>query len=228
MRERLDLRKRQVALVLTKHEVPRLRCRVVLVLDVSGSTIGLYRRGVFTRAVERVAPVAAQVDDGAEMQVWAMGSHAARLEDLTIGTLPDWLQEHTSKRFGGAGGSNNEKAVIADVAAYVEREPLEIPTLVLFFHDGGVTDNRGTEKALRAVADAPVFWQFIGLGRANYGVLERLDTLAGRPHDNTGFFALDDLDAVGDEELYERILAEFPSWVRGYYPPGSPVLTGLR
>ena len=228
MRERLDLRKRQVALVLTKHGVPRLRCRVVLVLDVSGSTIGLYRRGVFTRAVERVAPVAAQVDDGAEMQAWAMGSHAARLEDLTIGTLPDWLQEYTSKRFGGAGGSNNEKAVIADVAAYVEREPLEIPTLVLFFHDGGVTDNRGTEKALRAAADAPVFWQFIGLGRANYGVLERLDTLAGRPHDNTGFFALDDLDAVGDEELYERILAEFPSWVRGYYPPGSPALQGLR
>ncbi|WP_432521666.1 VWA domain-containing protein [Kineococcus sp. SYSU DK006] len=73
-----------------------------------------------------------------------------------------------------------------------------------------------------------MFWRSIDLGRADYGVLERLDTLPGRPHDDTGSFALDDLDAVGDEELYERIPAEFPSWVRGYHPPGSPALQGLR
>ncbi|WP_432543332.1 VWA domain-containing protein [Kineococcus sp. SYSU DK002] len=227
MREKLNLRKQQVALVLTKHGAPGLRCRVVLVLDVSGSTGGLYRKGVFTRAVERVAPVAAQVDDGAEMQAWAMGSRAERLEDVTIGDLPRWLEQYTVKRYPGAGGANNEKVVVEDVARYVEREPLDIPTLVLFFHDGGVTDNRGTEKALRAVEEQPVFWQFIGIGRSNYGILERLDTLDGRRYDNTGFFALDDLDAVGDEELYDRILREFPRWMRSYYPTGAPALRGL-
>ncbi|MEZ0163453.1 VWA domain-containing protein [Kineococcus sp. LSe6-4] len=227
MRTALNLRKQQVALVLTKHRMTGLRCRVVVVLDVSGSTSSLYRKGVFSRAVERVAPVAAQVDDGAEMQAWAMGGRAQRLENITVGDLPQWLQTYTAKRYTEAEGWNNEKAVIEDVARYVAREPLDIPTLVLFFHDGGVTDNKGTEKALRAVEREPVFWQFIGIGRSNYGILEKLDTLAGRQVDNTGFFALDDLDAVSDEELYDRILQEFPSWMRSYYPAGSPALQGL-
>nr|WP_281373037.1 VWA domain-containing protein [Kineococcus aurantiacus] len=227
MREKLNLRKQQVALVLTKHRAAGLRCRVVVVLDVSGSTGGLYRRGVFSRAVERVAPVAAQVDDGAEMQAWAMGGRAERLEDITIGGLPQWLERYAAQRYTGAGGWNNEKAAIEDVARFVAREPLDIPTLVLFFHDGGVTDNRGTEQALRAVGRAPVFWQFIGIGRSDYGILEKLDTLSGREFDNTGFFALDDLDAVDDAELYDRILREFPSWLRAYYPPGSVALRGL-
>jgi hypothetical protein len=227
MREKLNLRKQQVALVLTKHAMTGLRCRVVLVLDVSGSTSGLYRRGVFSRAVERVAPVAAQVDDGAEMQAWAMGGRAEQLEDVTVATLPQWIEKYTAKRYTGAEGWNNEKAAVESVARYVARNPLDVPTLVLFFHDGGVTDNKGTEKALRAVEDAPVFWQFIGVGRSDYGILERLDTLQGRTRDNTGFFALDDLDAVSDAELYDRILQEFPSWMRSYYPPGSPALRGL-
>jgi stress response protein SCP2 len=227
MRKNLNLRKEKVALVLTKHRMTGLQARVVVVLDVSGSTSSLYRKGVFSRAVERVAPVAAQVDDGAEMQAWAMGGRAKRLEDITIGELPQWLQKYTAKRYTGAEGWNNEKAAVEDVARYVAAEPLDIPTLVLFFHDGGVTDNRGTEKALRAVEREPIFWQFIGIGRSNYGILEKLDTLDGRQYDNTGFFALDDLDAVDDAELYDRILQEFPSWMRAYYPAGAPALQGL-
>jgi len=227
MRTALNLRKQQVAVVLTKHRASGLRCRVVLVLDVSGSTGSLYRNGVFARAVERVAPVAAQVDDGAEMQAWAMGAEARRLDDITIATLPDWIDEYARKRFTEAGGWNNEAATIEDVARFVRENPLDVPTLVLFFHDGGVTDNRGTERAVRAVAGDPVFWQFIGLGRSDYGVLQRLDTLTGRPHDNTGFFALDDIDRVPDAELYERLLAEFPSWMRDYYPATHPALRSL-
>lgn len=224
MRTRLNLRKEKVAVELEKHRLTGLQCRVVVVLDTSGSTSGLYRKGVFSRAVERVAPVAAQVDDGAEMQAWAMGSSGVRLADITIGGLPGWLERYTAQRFRDAGGVNNEKAVIAEVLAYVRAEPLPIPTLVLFFHDGGVTDDRGTEQAVRGAAGDPVFWQFVGIGRSNYGVLERLDTLSGREHDNTGFFALDDLDAVSDEDLYARLLGEFPDWVRSYYPDPRQIL----
>jgi hypothetical protein len=52
------------------------------------------------------------------------------------------------------------------------------------------------------------------VGRANYGILEKLDTMDGRVVDNAGFFALDDIDAISDADLYERILSEFPDWVR--------------
>jgi hypothetical protein len=77
-----------------------------------------------------------------------------------------------------------------------------------------VTRNREIERELRAAVDQPIFWQFVGLGRrAGYGVLERLDTMGGRRVDNVGFFAVDDIDDVPDAVLYDRMLAEFPSWV---------------
>lgn len=59
-----------------------------------------------------------------------------------------------------------------------------------------------------------IFWQFVGLGNANYGVLQKLDDLPGRFIDNADFFALDDLDKITDEELYDRLLNEFPQWLR--------------
>lgn len=51
-------------------------------------------------------------------------------------------------------------------------------------------------------------------GKAKYGVLERLDELDGRVVDNVGFFAVDDIDAVDDAELYRWLLGEFPDWLR--------------
>ncbi|KJR46304.1 tellurium resistance protein [Desulfosporosinus sp. I2] len=55
-----------------------------------------------------------------------------------------------------------------------------------------------------------MFWQFVGIGRENYGILEKLDTMESRVVDNANFFALDDIDRISDEQLYERLLNEFP------------------
>ncbi|WP_233575398.1 VWA domain-containing protein [Cellulomonas sp. PhB150] len=225
MRETLSLRKDLVTVSLRKRGASGLRARVIGVLDVSGSTAGMYRRGVFTRAVERIMPVAAAMDDDAEMQMFLMGARTVRVDDLQVGDLPQWLATYTAKRPGEAGGTNNEPAAIDEVLAFVATQSPDVPTLVLFFHDGGVTDNRRTEAAIRAAVPAPVFWQFIGLGRSSYGILARLDDLAGRAVDNTGFFALDDIDAVPDAELYDRLVHEFPDWVRAYYPAGHPART---
>ncbi|MBB5119782.1 hypothetical protein AF335_12630 [Streptomyces eurocidicus] len=43
--------------------------------------------------------------------------------------------------------------------------------------------------------------------------LERFDTMPGRRVDNVGFFAVDDIGAVPDTELYDRLLSEFPDWM---------------
>jgi stress response protein SCP2 len=219
MRQALNLRKDLVTVSLRKKGASGLKARVIGVLDVSGSTAGMYRRGVFARAVERVMPVAAAMDDDAEMQMFLMGARAVRVDDLQVGDLPQWLAD--------AGGTNNEPAAIEEVLRFVATQSPDVPTLVLFFHDGGVTDNRRTEAAIRAAVPSPVFWQFIGLGRSNYGILARLDDLAGRAVDNTGFFALDDIDAVPDSELYDRLVHEFPDWVRAFYPAGHPARASL-
>ncbi|MBF4162662.1 VWA domain-containing protein [Nocardioides acrostichi] len=227
LRKKLTERRDLVKVSLAKRGASGLRARIIGVLDTSGSTTGLYKRGVFTRAVERIMAIAAAVDDDAEMQMFLMGSKTVRVDDLQVGDLPAWLARYTAKRPKQAGYGNHEAAAFEEVSGYLRGQDADVPTLVLWFHDGGVTDNRGTERAVRDAVEVPAFWQFVGLGRSNYGVLERLDDLGGRRVDNTGFFALDDIDRVADADLYERILSEFPSWVRAYYPPGHPAVAGL-
>lgn len=234
MRKRLSLRKEQVAVSLRKHGAEGVTARVILVLDASGSMSMLYSKGVVADVVERMAAVAAQLDDDGEMQAWTFASNPARLPDLTLGDLPQWLQHHV--RVGelalfrrkkpqkgllpgqvdmrAVGIQNEEQKVIAEVRTYVREHPTAAPTLVLFFSDGGVYRNKEIETELREAVDEPVFWQFVGLGRAQYGVLERFDTLPGRRVDNVGFFAVDDISRVPDTELYDRLLSEFPSWIR--------------
>lgn len=227
MQKKLVERVSLVKTTLAKQGAAGLKARVIAVLDTSGSTSTLYRSGVIRRAVERVMPVAAQVDDDAEMQMFLMGSKGLQVDDLQVGTLPEWTEKYCKKRPSEAGGSNNERSAIELVTQFVADQKDDIPTLVLFFHDGGVVDNRGTENAIRAAVDSPIFWQFVGLGKANYGILAKLDNLTGRRVDNTGFFALDDIDLVSDADLYARILREFPSWIRSYYPGTHPAVQSM-
>ncbi|MFG3152560.1 VWA domain-containing protein [Streptomyces sp. NPDC048219] len=232
MRKRLSLRKEQVAVSLRKHGASGVTARVVLVLDASGSMSFLYSKGVVADVVERMAAVAAQLDDDGEMQAWTFASNPARLPDLRLGDLPEWLRLHVRVGEVGlfrrgrkkglhadqvdmrdVGIQNEEQKVIAEVRAFVRDNPAQAPTLVLFFSDGGVYRNSEIERELREAVEEPVFWQFVGLGRSNYGVLERFDTLPGRRVDNVGFFAVDDIGTVPDQELYDRLLSEFPSWI---------------
>lgn len=219
---------------LEKQGAAGLTARVILVLDASGSMSFLYSKGVVSDVVERMAAVAAQLDDDGTMQAWTFATNAARLPDLAVGELPHWLSLHV--RVGEAslfrrkkprkglkdgqldmrdiGIQNEEQKAITQVRTYVRENPSEAPTLVLFFSDGGVYRNAEIERELRAAVPEPIFWQFVGLGRSRYGVLERFDTLPGRRVDNVGFFAVDDIGTVPDQELYDRLLSEFPSWVR--------------
>lgn len=63
-------------------------------------------------------------------------------------------------------------------------------------------------------ASLPIYWQYVGLGGRNYGILERLDNLPGRLVDNCGFFALDDLHDITEEALYDKLMLEFPTWLK--------------
>ncbi|MGC0376277.1 VWA domain-containing protein [Streptomyces sp. SAI-229] len=232
MRKRLSLRKDQVAVSLRKHGAAEVTARVVLVLDASGSMSFLYSKGVVADVVERMAAVAAQLDDDGEMQAWTFASNPARLPDLRLGELPEWLRLHVRVGEVGlfrrgrkkglepsqvdmrdVGIQNEEQKVIAEVRAFVRDHPASAPTLVLFFSDGGVYRNKEIESELREAVEEPVFWQFVGLGKSHYGVLERFDTLPGRRVDNVGFFAVDDISTVPDAELYDRLLSEFPQWI---------------
>jgi stress response protein SCP2 len=219
-RERLDLRKRAVHRVLLTKGAAGERARVVLVLDKTGSMKALYGRKVVHRVVERMVPVAVQLDDDGDLECYLYARSFARLPDLRVADLSTWPAEflhlngvHRGIDYGPLGGSNDEIPIMSEILSTL-RGGDRVPTLVLFFTDGGFAKRREIAQLMREAAHLPAFWQFVGIGKAKYGVLERLDEMDGRVVDNAGFFAVDDIDRIDDEELYRRLLGEFPDWLR--------------
>ncbi|ELT4612451.1 VWA domain-containing protein, partial [Pseudomonas aeruginosa] len=100
------------------------------------------------------------------------------------------------------------------VISYYLNDGDRSPVYVLFISDGGVHENRKITKLMTEAAKLPLYWQFVGLGGQGYGILEKLDDMKGRVVDNCGFFALDDLHQVSEEQLYDQLMEEFPSWIK--------------
>ncbi|MGF7148139.1 stress response protein SCP2 [Sphingomonas zeicaulis] len=130
-------------------------------------------------------------------------------------------------------GYGNDEPVVMNAVLQTEPERRTVPRLVILLTDGGIYESERIIEILRESSRLPIFWQFIGVDndlgededdfededneeddRDNYGVLVELDTVDGRIVDNAGFFSVDDLRQISDEELYDRILSEFPSWLR--------------
>ncbi|MEV4156655.1 VWA domain-containing protein [Nocardia salmonicida] len=215
-RQTLDMRKREVAKVLIDKSAFGARARVVLVIDKTGSMQKMYRGGTVHRVVERMIPVATQLDDDGTLEAYLYALTYAKLPDITVADGERWAQTylhltgtHEGIDYDAMGGRNDELPIMRAII-----ETLTEPTLVLFFTDGGFAKKREIAALMREAAHLPAFWQFIGLGKANFGVLRTLDELDGRVVDNAGFFALDDIDQVDDAELYRRLLGEFPDWLR--------------
>jgi len=218
-RTALDLRKREVHKVLLTKGAVGERARVVLVIDKTGSMHQEFASRLVHRVVERMVPVAIQLDDDGSLECYLYAKSFARLPDLRVADLETWPETylHLTGKHGGIdykkiGGYNDEIPILTEIISTAPRG--SAPTLVLFFTDGGFGKKREITKLMRQASELPIFWQFVGIGANNYGLLTTLDEMDGRVVDNVGFFALDDVDRVDDGELYRRLLGEFPDWLR--------------
>ncbi|MCX7067612.1 MAG: VWA domain-containing protein [Methylococcales bacterium] len=198
---------------LEKYQLQETVARISLVLDASGSMMNQYRTGKVQEVIERLLPLAVHFDDDGELDVWAFSSNVLALPAATLNNYADFINTTEGGwRNWGMMSINNEPKVIKQVIELYQKTLL--PVLVIFISDGGVSRNKEIKDLLTGAACLPIFWQFIGIGGRNYGVLEQLDTMAGRVVDNCGFFALDDLNSISEQELYDRLLSEFPLWLK--------------
>lgn len=203
-------KKAQVSL--EKHCLLDTVARVGLVLDASGSMSKQYSLGKVQAVVERLLPLAVHFDDDGELDVWAFSVKALALPPATLKNYTDYIGKiENGWRNWGMMSINNEPAVIEQVIARYQDS--QLPVFILFISDGGISQNSAIKKLLISASEQPIFWQFVGLGGNNYGILEKLDTMTGRAVDNCGFFALDDIDSINEQTLYDRLLSEFPVWL---------------
>ena len=66
---------------------------------------------------------------------------------------------------------------------------------------------------IRAASEAPIFWQFVGIGNESFEFLKKLDDIDERKVDNANFFALNNFASISDNDLYRRLLSEYPQWL---------------
>lgn len=225
---KIDLRKHKVGISLAKHGISDVKADVLFVIDASGSMVGLYNKGVVQETVERIVPVALRLDDDGMLDTWFYADGCRQVDPLNERSMVDFIRRvmptpgHAPKgrsgllgrKNGGIGLGNNEPVVMKAILDARTQSDDRRPLLVIFLTDGGIYKSDEIKRILRACASRPIFWQFVGVGNNNYGVLRELDTIPDRVVDNAGFFAVDDLKKIGDDELYDRLLSEFPIWLK--------------
>ena len=196
---------------LKKKNLESTVARVGLVLDISGSMSQRFKNGTVQEIVNKTLPLAVQFDDDGELDFWYYGTTARRMKSVNLDNYMEAVPADWKRLMMELGGRNNEPTVLKMVVdAY---KNTKIPAYVLFITDGGVNHRKEIQNIITEASHMPIFWQFVGVGGQNYGILEKLDTMTGRYVDNAGFFALDDFKKVSNEELYARLLEEFPKWL---------------
>ena len=109
----------------------------------------------------------------------------------------------------------------------------EQPVYVMFVTDGATGDESETQQQMKSASFEPIFWQFMAIGKSrkaikggglfgglaravasDFAFLERLDEMRDRYVDNADFFSVEDPGTIVDQELYDLLTTEYPSWVR--------------
>lgn len=196
---------------LEKHNLTDTVAQVALLLDISGSMTSLYKRGTVQKVIDKIVPLAMQFDDNGEFELWYFGSNIQRKASVTIrnyaSTSDDWKTV-----MGSLGGGTNLAPAMQEVVE--EYENSKIPAYVLCITDGATAYQSRVKDIMKKSSSKPIFWQFIGLGKNKFGILEELDTMSGRVVDNANFFSLNDIETIDPTELYSKMLAEFPIWLK--------------
>lgn len=207
---KIDLRKKEVAMCLKNTNISK--ARVAIVIDCSGSMKELYENGQVQDVVERILPIALNLDDNKELDMWIFSYNSKKLKNVTESNLCDYTKKHVIPHVD-YGGTNYQPVMKDIVHEYVDKNPINYPSYVIFITDGDNSDRSSTTELIIESSKYNIFWQFVGIGNNDFNYLKSLDTMTGRFVDNANFFEIENLSKISDSELYSKLLTEFPSWI---------------
>lgn len=225
----IDLRKKIVKEISLAKNIDQVRAQVALVLDYSGSMSDLYRSGFVQRLIERLVPLALQFDDNGELELYLFHNDSFKHPNaITEKNVYDVVNREINGkyRFGGTAYAPPINDIVKDYFSTTEKKSFfsfksstpaqksSDPVYVIFITDGQNDDQYAAKNAIIEASKLGAFFQFVGIGNAKFDFLEKLDNLEGRVVDNANFFQANDLDKMTDEELYNKLLNEFPQWLQ--------------
>ena len=210
---------KKATMSLEKNQLTQIKAQVGLVLDASGSMHQQYVQGFVQEVIERLLPLAVHFDDDGTIECWAFGEKPTQLDSISLANVKNYVETNHAgwKKWKVGARFNDEPKVIEQVIQFFQKNAMAgVPIYILFISDGGVgiLNSRKIKTLISDAAKLPIFWQFVGIGGSNYGILEQLDDLNGRVVDNCNFFSLDRLHDVDEQRLYDLMLQEFPLWLK--------------
>ncbi|MCA1220334.1 vWA domain-containing protein [Streptomyces sp. 8L] len=210
---------KSAAVSLEKNGLGGQRAAVYLVLDRSGSMRPYYRDGSVQALAERVLGLSANLDDDGIVPVVVFSTDVDAETEISLDRHEGRIEEVVGG-LGHMGRTNYHVAMDAVIGHYLDSGSTD-PALVVFQTDGGPSNRLAAERYVCKAAALPMFWQFIGFGDPHghqFDFLRRLDELAvpaRRVVDNAGFFpAGRNPRRMRDSTLYDRLLGEYPQWLR--------------
>ena len=213
----LNLRKEKIqTLCLQKPVLANTKARVSLVLDFSGSMKKMYNNGTVQAIIERILPIAMKFDDDGEMELWIFENGFKHLESIDLSNYYGYVEEKILGKYSM--GGTRYTPVIRDIEkTYMKDSPMKISNYVIFITDGDndYSDKKTTTEAITEMSKEPIFFQFVGIGHqeSEFKYLRKLDEMEGRYVDNANFFAIEDINSESDDDIYNKLLAEFPGWL---------------
>lgn len=199
--------KKEKNIDLTKHI-----CRVELYIDISGSMKLRYMNGSMQAALTRIFPIAVLFDDDKVMPVSAFGNNVYSLADMTLQNYSYYVQKEILSKYLIDEGTNY--APFVKQAIERAREDSQYPLFNIVVTDGNCWDDHQSDEAFRKSADYRTFFQCVGIGNDDFDYLRRIDDLDGRKVDNTAFVAVNEIENLSDEELYDKLLEQYPQWLQ--------------
>lgn len=212
----LKEREQKVGISLAKKTKEDIKIEAGFALDVSGSMRGLFTNGIVQNVVERLFPIAVKMDRNKELDMFLLSSNCCDVENsITIGNFEGFVDSEIIK-------SNKYNDVLWHCTNYApvlqlildKYKSSTLPVYIMFIVDGGNDDKKQTEEIMRELSKYPIFIQFVGIGNARFDFLEKLDNLTDRVVDNANFFKVSDINSMSDNELYDKLLNEFPTWLK--------------
>lgn len=216
------------------------QAKVALCLDVSESMSPYYESGKVQFFTQKVLGLGAYLDVNSQVDVFLFSEkthHAGEMTQYNYATfLDDALENYNltgTAKFSSA-IKKIRKFYFPDASLEAEppiKKPY-FPIYVLFVSNGNTEDEDETAIELSKASHSPVFWQFITIGVTrgdvgngfwawlkkpfleDYSFLQKLDDLPDRFIDNADFFNISDPFKVNDEELFEKLMTEYPDWIK--------------
>lgn len=207
------------AVSLEKKSLTGATAKVVLVLDISGSMGNRYASGEVDRLVQRVLGMGLNMDDDGSIEVYAFGTGAYRIGVADANNYKTFVPDMLKKRHleGSTHYGETIKMIRQDFGSQADFGA--VPVYVLFVTDGDTNDKALTERQIKDASGEGIFWQFVGIGgsgifSSGFDFLEKLDDLKGRKVDNCDFFSVPSADHPTDEQLYDKMMGEYPGWIK--------------